>query len=316
VIGKGHPFYRLLRRLEVDYLTVLEADAERDFGTAWPAYKAARYVCRTAAAQDIPCPDCDGEALRIIYLRPDVPAIRCPRCGPVTLTMTDVARARIVVPTLLGAIGSAAGTAGAPAEVSPGVWRLGPIRSPARSTDAFVAGTLDSDRVSAARLVVTARRSSVLFFPTAEGLAGWSGTGPTAAALTEYLDVDGSVVGFDHSAFAGLLRGEAAHAPPPRKVRKKRADRAEKIERLTAEVRKHLFLARAHAQATRRRDGVAELLPRPEQRALARAAGLTDADVHRCLHRDESDPARVLQFLWRTAANLDEVLAWRELTGR
>lgn len=314
MIGKGHPFSRLLRRLEAGYHTFREADAGRDFGPAWVDYKAAGYVARTAAARAVPCPACDGDARPVTYLRPELPAIRCPTCGLVTLTMMDVARARLDVPALLGAVGAAAGTAGAPTEAAPGVWRLGPIRTGVRSADAFVAATLDRGRLTAAAPVLARRKTSVLFFPTPAGLSAWTGAGPVVAALTEYLDADGAAVRFDAAAFAALVRAETAPAPAPL-APKKRAARAEKIERLTAALTDHLLVARAHALATRRRDGVAELTPRPTQRALARRLGLSEAAVFRCLKKDRSKGADVLRLLWRTAADVDAVTGWRAPAG-
>lgn len=313
MIAPTAPFHRLLRRLEAGYHEFLDADGERDFAPAWAALRSAGFVRPADPATAARCPDCWTDAHPVAYLSRNVPAISCPACGPVRLSPDALARSRLDLPVLLGAIGKAAVTASVPTEVTTGVWRLGPIRCGLRSKETFVATTLDATRLRAAASEFTSRRP-VLFFPTPAGLAAWPGPpGPLTAPLTEYLDVDEAAVQFDHAAFARLLRGDR-QAKGPAKPRRKRSERAEKIERLTQALIDHLTLARAHAAMTLHRDGVAELWARPTQHALAVRTQMTDADVSRCL-KDRSGLARVLRMLWRTAAHLPSVLNWRPPRG-
>src|SRR3712207_9375640 len=59
--------------------------------------------------------------------------------------------------------------------------------------------------------------------------------------------------------------------------------------------------------------GAAALLPRPLQRDLARQAGMSEADVSRCL----SDPAAdLLRRLWAVAEGLGLVLEIGRASGR
>lgn len=54
-------------------------------------------------------------------------------------------------------------------------------------------------------------------------------------------------------------------------------------------------------------DKAQELLPRPSQKTLAEMTGLSESDLSRCLNDDQ---AVLLQLLWQTVADLDQVLAW------
>jgi hypothetical protein len=313
MIPAGAPFYRLLRRLEAGYHDFLDADAERDFAPDWPAYRAAGFVRPSAPATAARCPDCQTDPHPVVPLGRNALAIWCPACGQVRVSPEALARSRLDVPVLLGAVGTAATTASAPTEVTAGVWRLGPIRCGLRSKETYVATTLDATRLRTAASGFTGRRP-VLLFPTPAGLAAWAGPpGPLTAPMTEHLDVGGAVVQFDHAAFARLLRGDRL-AEGPAKPRKKRAERAEKIERLTHAMINHLTLAQAHAATTLHRDGVADLLARPTQHAMAERTQMTDSDVSRCLN-DRSGLARVLRMLWRTAAHLPSVEKWRPPRG-
>jgi hypothetical protein len=315
MIPAGAPFHRLLRRLEAGYHEFRDADAERDFRPAWAAYREAGFVRPAAPATAARCPDCQTDSHPVTSMGPGAPAIHCPACGPVRLSPDALARSRLDLPALFEVIGVAAGTAGTPTEVSPGVWRLGSIRAGLRSKETFVATTLDPARLRAAAPALASRRRPALFFPTAAGIAAWPGpSGPLVAPLTEYLDVDGAALQFDHAGFARLLRGDRV-AKTPTKARKKRAERAERIERLTQAMIDHMTLANAHALATRQRDGVAQLLPRPSQRDLAGQLQTSEASVSRCLRADKSPAARALQKLWRMAIYLPDVLKWRRPKG-
>ncbi|HJZ56171.1 MAG TPA: hypothetical protein VKE74_14485 [Gemmataceae bacterium] len=48
-------------------------------------------------------------------------------------------------------------------------------------------------------------------------------------------------------------------------------------------------------------------MPRPSQKTLAEMTGLSESDLSRCLNDDQ---AVLLQLLWQTVADLDQVLAW------
>lgn len=87
-----------------------------------------------------------------------------------------------------------------------------------------------------------------------------------------------------------------------------RGTRAANIEKLEKELERHLLAARDHAHSLRDRSLDPVLLPRPEQKDLARRTGLTKSDVSRCL----KDPrAKLLRILWDTAVSLDDVMRFK-----
>jgi hypothetical protein len=304
------PFYRLLRRLEAGYHEFLDADAALDFGPDWAAYRKAGFVRPADPATAARCPDCETDPWPVTFLGDSVPAICCPGCGPVRISADDLRTSMLDVPALLSAIGTAAKTAARPVEVAPGVWRLGPVRSAVRSKEVYIAATRDAGRLRAAAPTFSGRRP-VLFFPTPPGVAAWPGpAGPLVAPLTEYLDVTGSEIHFDHAAFAELLRGDRG-VQAPKRPRNKRADRAAKIERLTELMNDHMTLAHAEAIASMSRHGYVELTPRPTQKKLAERVTMSESSVSRCLN-DKSPAGRALKKLWEMSTNPHDVLRWRQ----
>jgi len=95
--------------------------------------------------------------------------------------------------------------------------------------------------------------------------------------------------------------------PRPRQAKPhKRASRAALIELLSKHMKDHIIAAQEHARSTAERHGLAELLPRPSQRLLAKLTRASESAVSRCLH----DPAaRELRLLWEIAGDLDRLLA-------
>jgi hypothetical protein len=101
---------------------------------------------------------------------------------------------------------------------------------------------------------------------------------------------------------AGLTAGDKSKRGP-----RKRAERAGKIELLVGALEDPWWAARDHARSTQERTGTPALLPRPTQKWLAAATGLTESDVSRCLQ----DPrAKSLRVLWDGALDLVQILKW------
>jgi len=87
-----------------------------------------------------------------------------------------------------------------------------------------------------------------------------------------------------------------------------RGTRAANIEKIEKAMEAHLIAARDHACSLNDRGMEPVLLPRPEQKDIAKLIGLTTSDVSRCLN----DPrAKVLKILWGTAESLDGVLSFK-----
>lgn len=100
-------------------------------------------------------------------------------------------------------------------------------------------------------------------------------------------------------------RGNARPAVRPAR----RAPRLTAIEQLERALEEHIRAARDHAYDWERRNLPPRLLPRPEQRQLARQLGLTESQVSRALN----DPrATKLKILWDTAESLESVMRFRQ----
>ena len=92
-----------------------------------------------------------------------------------------------------------------------------------------------------------------------------------------------------------------------------RGTRAANIERLELELQQHLMAARHHAYALIDAGHAPELLPRPEQKELARRLSLEPSTVCRCF----SDPrAKLLNILWDTARSLESVMRFKPIKRR
>lgn len=102
--------------------------------------------------------------------------------------------------------------------------------------------------------------------------------------------------------------------PVSRKPKKRRAEFALKIEKLTNYVLELIRTRQEHAQSAFDFTGTSELLPCPTQKQIAKATGLTESDVSRCL----KDPkAPLLQKYWELCQSLDvsDVLRFKEPRG-
>jgi len=87
-----------------------------------------------------------------------------------------------------------------------------------------------------------------------------------------------------------------------------RGSRAVNIEKLEKALEAHLVAAHNHAHSFLDQGMEPFLLPRPDQKLLAKLTGLTESDVSRCMN----DPrARLLSILWATADSLDAVLKYK-----
>lgn len=88
-----------------------------------------------------------------------------------------------------------------------------------------------------------------------------------------------------------------------------RARKMANIEKIEKALEAHLLSARDHAHALVQRGKPPELLPRPEQKMLAKEIGLSESAVSRCLNDKR---AKVLKILWDMANNLESVMKYQK----
>jgi len=147
------------------------------------------------------------------------------------------------------------------------------------------------------RLVSLAKANNMLLVPLCEIIAPNATAFQETPAWEEYLQAFCQMVKLT---LPGNYRNKR---PVPM-----RAARTANIERLEKEIEKHLLAARDHAFTLQQRGQEPALLPRPEQKDLAKHVGITESAVSRCLN----DPrARMLKILWNTADSLEDVMRYR-----
>jgi hypothetical protein len=90
-----------------------------------------------------------------------------------------------------------------------------------------------------------------------------------------------------------------------KRPKRKRADRAAKIEAVRRELVDHIRSARDHAFALAQSDREPTLLKRPTKADLARGAGIKDYDLTRCFR----DDPQLIQ-LWKIASEVELVMKY------
>lgn len=109
-------------------------------------------------------------------------------------------------------------------------------------------------------------------------------------------------------AFAAMIGTSLPANYQNRRKPAKRAPRLVTIDKLTHALQDHLRAARDHAFDLQKRGRPMHLLPRPEQKDLARLLTISETAVSRALN----DPtAKVLHILWETADSLELVLRFK-----
>lgn len=146
-------------------------------------------------------------------------------------------------------------------------------------------------------LETLARSHRLLLTPLDEVLAVDGASFCEAAAWEEYLQ-----------AFCQMVELTLPSNYRNKMPRPMRGTRAANIERLEKALTRHLIAARDHAHSLLDRGLDPVLLPKPQQKDLARQLGVTRAAVSRCLNDER---AKVLSVLWGTANSLEAVMSYK-----
>jgi hypothetical protein len=165
-------------------------------------------------------------------------------------------------------------------------------------------------------LAATAEKPTLIFTPTREC---WPDDVPNycqrrkclIVPLDEILDLDGtSLVATDawgrhlgaFCQYAALTLPASFHNKRPKR---RRADRAAKIEAVKKELMAHILAARDHAFSLEQSNREPRLLKRPSKTELARRASIKAYDLTRCF---QDDPQ--IKQLWNIAGDLDLVMKY------
>ena len=311
------PLRSILKRLQVDP-PLFRADEVRScFGPALADLESLGVLRKATPSRSATCTHCGGGHTRRVEFVTHAQTgdkhgyICCPECGTVAVPLDGLKRWEVDVQRFLVAVTQACGIAGPPTEVVPGrLWRLGKATWAQRSRELYFARACRRGEHQTLVTELARRPKAILLMPGETGASKWGdATNNLVLALESMLSLDQRKLLFDRDYVEGRLvdagLAGAARAKPPAK---KRAERAAKIEALKNELIEHLQAARNHAHSTKQQTGTPKLLPRPTQKALAKRAKMTEADVSRCL-KDES--ARELKLDWNTAADLDLIMNWK-----
>jgi hypothetical protein len=284
----------------------------------WPADVLQRWIdaavlCPTEPAMALPCLACGGDHTEeIVYLSD--PAgheprayLPCPICGPSRIALAELRQWRIEFACLLKAVFAEGIEKPDLRTIVPDrLWQVGRTRLGDRGVAVWAGRRLNARDAAEVLRRVRLPRNAVVFVPHAIPRMGLQEvfSGPIVPLTSVAMSCHGSIhLDWSHveGQFADLEEGRAARKRTP----PKRATRAADIAALTAELREHILAARDHARATRDQTGEAHLLPRPNQRDLAKRVGITPSSASRCF-ADES--ARELRILWDAAVDLERIL--------
>jgi hypothetical protein len=310
----------VLQRLEIEP-PVLYWRELRAYGADLELLLRLGVLRETTPAGSACCPEClFGPQHRVQYIADSTTHARhgyihCPQCGIVEVALDSLRRWRIDPAGFLRAAFSDAGVSGPATEVMPGrLWLVGKVTWAARRREVYFARCYRRDDGSSLVTEMSRRPRAVLFTPTEAAARRWAGAVENLViALESALSLEDGSIRFDGEYVEGRLADAgltgAAKAERPKR---KRAERAAKIEVLEKELIAHLRAARDYAYATMDRTGTPALLPRPSQKQLAERTGLTEADVSRCL---KDSNARELRLYWETAQDLDQIMRWKAPAG-
>jgi hypothetical protein len=274
----------------------------------WPAgllaeFQRAGLLEESTMLEALPCPGCPEAMLRDVewiehpLTGKSRPYRLCPSCGPEEVSIETLKRWIVVWPALAEAIGYAFGTRGASREIIPQrLWRLGKATS---GSEVYFGRALHRQDAAPYLQSISQVNDGWLIVP--KRIPEF----PMSISVTSLV----SVSAWDDGALSinGIVlpASTASAGQSPKRRRRKRADRAALIDRLTREMERHVRAARDHAQAALDFRGEAVLLPRPTQRDLAARCDATEVSVSRCL-RDPT--ARELKMLWNLADDLDRLV--------
>ena len=299
---------RLLGAAEGVYPPLFNADDIE----SWPAELVDQLLRPSHPTSNVQCPVC-GEMEEVVFIEAAKATekrafTRCAEIGPIEMPAELLKRWELGYLQLMDVAFCDIDLSGRREEVvRDRVWRLGKAKWSGASRNVFFARGLH--RPDAWQIINHAgfAAGSVVFVPARPPVADSRiEVLPTVIPLTDVLAWTESGLCFDHDYVESCLaQARGAVLEKPARRTRKRADRTATIEALTKHLMVHVKAAREHALAKIEFGRDPELLPRPTKRHLARAAGVSEATVGRCI----DDPtARELKFLWEMAEDLSQVL--------
>jgi len=318
------PLLLVIRRADCEPPVFLAGEAKRDLEPSLAHLLRLGLLREAAHAPAHPCPQCYGPVSEEVEVYRDARTeqsrmlLFCATCGANEVTTEGLRRWEVDLPRFLEAVSRAAGVRGRPQELVPRrLWRLGTAAWAQRPREVYFGRNLYGEARDAAVAKLARHAKAVLILPTEAAADRWGSAPPQlSVALDSTLEFDHSSLCFDVSFVESRLadQTQSSATNETRPVRR-RSGRATDIDKLIGELKKHLGAARDYAHSTKAATGIPKLLPRPTKQELGRMVGITPCRVTRSF-KDTSEPARVLDYLWNKASDLDQVMEWKDRPRR
>ncbi|WDI40537.1 hypothetical protein [Bremerella sp. P1] len=157
--------------------------------------------------------------------------------------------------------------------------------------------------------ILKRNKKAIVFAPTQSGSTQWH---EVAGSLVVPLDRVASTKAAKLVLNVEEIEGWVKDAWPTSKgsknaTPKRRGSRLNSIAKLRKALIEHVFNAREHAYSTKEITGTPRLLPRPQQKELAKQLDMTTSDVNRAL---KDDDAVELRIYWELALDVDQVMSF------
>ena len=267
-------------------------------------------------ARHVTCLDCTDQHVEEVLpiISPDGCTrffIQCPKNGRIEVSRERLLQWTVDYTPLQQALKTAFSAIGDPGEVAPGrIWNLGRAALGGKSRTLWMARGLSWSDSQQLKEVLPEGRSPVLFFLGQPPIADLMNIpSESMIDLKTIVHIEGGKLSVDVDSVDSQLRQENAGLVRKKTPPKMRARRTALIDALKQELRKHLRAARDHAYATRKKTGIAELLPRPTQKHLAVMLNTDVSNISRAIN-DGRD--RELKLYWDGANNLSQVMAFKK----
>jgi len=259
-------------------------------GLLIPMAQADRLSCRHCSGGNSLLTSFDDKDGNIVY------GILCAECGAERIDVSELRRWRVHYEELGWRFAKAAKVQG---EMTPIIcnqaWHLG-----RRGNHSYIFVRYAGDSQLAALIALLKQHlKATIVVATSRFMTELQNQLPNrciALELSATFSEDGSMI-LDESAL-GDNQSETAKKP-----RKRRGERAAKIELLEQAMKDHVFAAYDYMKDTAGR-GEIKLLPRPSQELLAKMTQMQQPDVSRCMNDSEG---KILRLIWEKSQTLDGI---------
>ncbi|MCL2623876.1 MAG: hypothetical protein FWD31_09435 [Planctomycetaceae bacterium] len=259
------------------------------------------YLLPQEPVEDLLCQECygRGESLLTDYIHPDGSegfAIYCAFCGLVPIKNSDLKQWRVHAESFAKSFIHAMKIQGQISTIIPDqLWYLG-----RRGNRQYVFARSLGMQMQEGLMAALSKYPKATIVTASESLMSHlQKTLPNpciALACVASLNEDGSL-SLDES----LLEEQSPEST--QKPRKRRGERAAKIELLEQAMKDHVIAAYDYMQDTASR-GEIKLLPRPSQELLAKMTQMQQPDVSRCMNDPEG---KILRLIWEKSQTLDGI---------